>query len=255
MSSLFDAYSFRARLQPALLVFFPSAVSVALLAPEPYRVVTSIAAIAAYSGVTLFIASVARRWGRSTERRLYALWGGKPTTIMLRHRDDALDSSTKARRHAALSAREAGWTAPSPEEERADPSAADEKYDGAVTWLLEQTRDARRFPLVIKENIAYGFARNLRGLRPLGLIAAAATLAAVITVAAPYYWGSVPWTIWAAGGVAATAITAWAFLVNDRAVRDAAEGYARALLGAIDNLGAAERIVSEAGGAPAASPV
>ena len=43
-------------------------------------------------------------------------------------------------------------------------------YASAVKWLQERCR-GKAFPLVEKENAEYGFRRNLRGLKPIGITA------------------------------------------------------------------------------------
>lgn len=56
---------------------------------------------------------------------------------------------------------------PSAEEEAANPRAADEAYAGAGRRLRELTRKSQ--PLLLKENIAYGFHRNMVAMKPLGI--------------------------------------------------------------------------------------
>jgi hypothetical protein len=57
---------------------------------------------------------------------------------------------------------------PSIQEENTDPVAADEFYKGATRLLREITRTKSR-PLLLKENIAYGFHRNMMALRYWGI--------------------------------------------------------------------------------------
>lgn len=68
---------------------------------------------------------------------------------------------------------------PTADEEQADPAAADGAYRSAVRWQVDNTKSVKR---VQQENIAYGFRRNLYGLKPWGLLAviAAAVIAGVV---------------------------------------------------------------------------
>jgi hypothetical protein len=70
---------------------------------------------------------------------------------------------------------------PTAEEERADPEGADRAYESVTAWLRTQTRDTKTFSILFRENISYGFRRNLWGLKPLGvtiaLLAASASTA------------------------------------------------------------------------------
>jgi hypothetical protein len=45
-------------------------------------------------------------------------------------------------------------------------------YQSGIRWLLNHTRpdDSKKFDLLFKENVSYGFRRNALGLKPLGLI-------------------------------------------------------------------------------------
>jgi hypothetical protein len=47
------------------------------------------------------------------------------------------------------------------------PVRADEKYSAGTRWLLEQTRDTKKFNLIFSENIEYGYRRNALGLKPI----------------------------------------------------------------------------------------
>src|SRR5207302_5823609 len=124
-----------------------------------------------------------RARGRLLEKRLYSEWGGIPTTAWLRHRDDNLDSITKARYHRFLESRIDGLKIPSAESETNDPAAADKAYASAVKWLLEYTRNAKSFPLVFNENVYYGFRRNTLAAKPVALylLGGIAVMAAWIT--------------------------------------------------------------------------
>ena len=62
-----------------------------------------------------------------------------PTTIALRHRDAFLDSVSKQRYHAAITAK-LGIAMPAAQEESADPLKADDVYVGATKRLRELTR-------------------------------------------------------------------------------------------------------------------
>jgi hypothetical protein len=56
---------------------------------------------------------------------------------------------------------------PTAAEEAANPEAADDAYIGATKRLRELTRGDKN--LLLKENIAYGFHRNMLAMRPTGV--------------------------------------------------------------------------------------
>src|SRR5690348_16376746 len=102
LSEIFDTYSLQARLQPALLTLAPIFFSVAVWYPKQYDVAVGLVGVAVSCGLTAFLAHVARRLGKRVEPHLYREWGGKPTTVWLRHRDQHLDDFTKSRYRAFL---------------------------------------------------------------------------------------------------------------------------------------------------------
>jgi hypothetical protein len=237
LGELFDTYSRQARLQPALLVLAPVFFTIAVWFPRDYSLTAGLVGLGVSCGIAGLLAHIARRRGRIAERQLFAEWGGKPTTIWLRHRDTHLDEYTKARYISFLQRHIAGWTPPTSEEEAANPEAADRRYETAVKWLLEYTRDTTKFPLVFKENISYGFRRNLYGLRIIGLFLAVVALVVNINEQNHYYRNN-------SGevhvlGVLLTCVCiimalCWWFITTRDWVRDAADSYARALLSACD---------------------
>lgn len=201
------------------------------------------------SGGTALLAQVGRDQGRKKQPSLWKSWGGPPTTRLLRFRDSP--DKTILHHWRAKLERLTGYTLPSLQEEVEDLSAADQRYERAVSFLRESTRDSSKFPLVFAENVNYGFRRNLWGLKPYGL--------AIAFLAAIGCWGFVlasvglsatasslvnmlrnPDTVFMTrliGSIITTVVTAaWLVVIRPRWVRTAAEAYAERLLGAIDTL-------------------
>ena len=131
---IFDAYSLRARLFPALFASAPLIIALAILVPwDRLSWTHAIAGIAV--PVILFVAAdIARRAGKSKEHGYYKKWGGVPTTRMLRHRDDTLDADTK-KAYLTFVAGKIAMTAPTSDEEAANPSKADAFYERCIRWL------------------------------------------------------------------------------------------------------------------------
>lgn len=168
LTKIADTYERKARLYPALLALIP----VLALAIGVYgfalKIEGALIGLLATFGIFYLVASIAREMGKRLEESLFNEWGGKPSTQILRHRDPTIDSVTKTRYHSFLG-KHIGIAFPSPEEEIANPSAADETYVSGVRWLLDKTRDTKTFNLLFQENIAFGFRRNCLGIKPISI--------------------------------------------------------------------------------------
>src|SRR5262249_33516371 len=146
----------------------------------------ALASLASTFGLMLLLAQVARDRGKRLEQHLYDGWGGKPSVVLLRQHDSRVDEHTKRRYREFLRGQLPQLTFPTAQEERTDPEAADKTYQSVTAWLLTQTRDTKRFSILFRENISFGFRRNLWGLKPIGL--AVALLAGSASTAAIAYW-------------------------------------------------------------------
>src|SRR5271163_4898840 len=133
-----DPYDRQARLYPALLCLLPLMALVALLYAPNVSALTGVVTLAVSCGGLFLTTNICREMGKRLEGRLYREWGGKPTTQLLRHRDDTIDSVTKRCYHAFLAAR-INAAFPDTEQEKSDPAKADETYQSGARWLLGHT--------------------------------------------------------------------------------------------------------------------
>ena len=171
MTALFDFtnhYTRRARLSPALIVALPLGLTVLSWSPDGLKSWMTLWSLFVWTGGTALVAQLARDSGREKEKKLFELWGGKPTTQMLRIAGSE-NKMLAVRRHAILQKLFPDLHIPSEGEEAADPASADDIYDLCVRSLLERTRDQKKFNLVFEENCNYGFRRNLLGMKRLGV--------------------------------------------------------------------------------------
>lgn len=170
-----DPYERKARLYPALIALVPVLGIVIGVYGVALKLDSAFIGLATYFGIFYFLATVGRELGKRKEPHLFMKWGGKPTTQILRHSDTKVDPVTKQRYHAFL-AKHLGVVFPTAEDERANPEAADSVYQAGTQWLLGKTRDTKKFSLLFKENIAYGFRRNCFGMKWIGLAFAVGAL-------------------------------------------------------------------------------
>lgn len=230
-----DQYTIRARLLPALIVALPVGLATVAWFPEGIPGWSAIWGLVAWSGGTMLLAQAGRDAGKRKEALLFMLWGGKPTTRLLRYRD-AANITLLRRRHAKLAAL-LGIAMPGANEEAANPRASDEVYETCVTFLRDRTRDREQFHLVFEENCNYGFRRNLWGMKPLGVtltLLALAAIAAIPVVDAGAHLSARLSTVAVAAVADLVLLLGWLFVFTPRWVKVAAEAYAERLLEACE---------------------
>lgn len=229
----FDAYDRKARLAPSMLAVTPLLTS-AIFGFENTAVLERVATLLVAVGGLWLLTDMSRGLGRMKQQALFARWGGTPSVQLLRHSNPTIDPHTKARYHACLRAK-AKVTLPTEGEETSNPGDADARYDSALQWLLQHTRDKKRFALLAAENVTYGFRRNGYGIRWLGL--AVCVLTAGWSVGVSYFHSALPFraALEQPGTVVQLLLTAmlslvWIFYFREKMVRDAAFAYARELI-------------------------
>ncbi len=98
LQKLANPYERKARLYPAFLAAAPVlGIAVCLYGLSLEIKDGLIALISAFGGFYL-LANIVREYGKRIEERLYASWGGVPTTQIQRHRDARIEI-TKVSRH------------------------------------------------------------------------------------------------------------------------------------------------------------
>lgn len=186
-----------------------------------------------------FISGLISNFGNALQDKLFAAWGGAPSTAIMRHTNPILDKYTKIRYSQWLEAKIDGLSLPSPEEEMTASEIANQKYRSATNFLREYTRDKQKYPAVYRDNVAYGFARNLLAIRRLGLwvsgicmIANAYLIGLLFLESAPVSFNvlikvNLPYL--GAGMLCVVAFTVFLFVVNANYVRGRAIRYAKSL--------------------------
>jgi hypothetical protein len=241
-----DPYDRRARLAPALLTLAPVIVFFDCYYSPSNPVLSAVVSLFALCGGMYALTRVARDAGYRLQDKLFQKWGGAPTTQLLRHRTPHVDPHTKARCHSLL-AKALKKPFPSATEEATNPSDADDLYRAGTKWLISQTKDIKKYPAVSRENVAYGFQRNMLGLRPLALIFAVATLACSFAACEAYRSA---WPFMALSSVAkarlaikipmafyAAMLLTWLFMFSEGAARRTAFAYAERLILGCDEVG------------------
>ncbi len=240
MIGTLGSYTLWARIAPAVVALLPVLLAYLAWFPDAFLAddkVPAIVGVPVAIALVSMLAQLGRDRGKNCQRELYELWGGAPTTRMLRHRDTALNSVQKRSYHLKLGQLLSGVGVPDSTEEAADPTAADQVYEAAVASLRERARDPNRFGLILAENINFGFRRNLYGLKDLGIIF---SLLGVMACAYLTYIGATSAQFPPAPASLLTInigmVAFWLLVVSPQWVKTAADAYAETLLGSLEIL-------------------
>ena len=238
VQDIFDSYGRKARLFPAFLTILPALVLIgfytSIFQLKYEHLIWGIVAGAAL----YFLADLARRRGKVVEKALLKEWGGYPSKMLLRHSNKSIDMYTKQRYHRRAETLISGLNIPSEPEETLNPDDADQRYESIVRYLLANTRDLSKFALLLKENINYGFRRNLLGLKPAAISIRIILLLFILWLSKDNIvrlsLPNQPELGLLVAGFAEFMI--WLFLVTKQNVRESADDYAKQLLASLDNL-------------------
>lgn len=227
-----DRYSYQAEALPTLLTIIPVAFFIAVLLPEGATLkdlLLRFSPIIALAALSFVASQVGADFGRRLEKRLWAKWDGPPTTRFLRHRNREYNEITRHVVHESMA--RLGFKVPTEDEEAHDPVGSDECYAAFVAELRRVTRDKRKYPLVHKRLIDYGFRRNILGLKWVGLGAAIA-VSLLCAMHVLWKWDSAGLiNLVSLVGAASVAIAiGWLLLVNEKPVSLGAKRYADSLL-------------------------
>jgi hypothetical protein len=236
IDSIFDDYSRKARLYPAFLALLPPFVILAGYTDWLEPDVSNVAWMLFAAAGLFLLADLTRQRGKSIERRLLSEWGGYPSQTLLRHSDPTFDKYTTDRLHRAAEQICKNVKLPNKAEEEAAGLEADEVYKSVNSVLLPLTHDKVKFPIIYKENVTYGFRRNMLGLKPVSITIALLSIAFILAAEAdklqsvklPDEAGLISLC------VSFVALLCWVFFVSKDHVRTAAHDYGRQMLLTLD---------------------
>ena len=240
LNQITDAYDRQARLYPALQLISPVVITCVAIFSAELTVLQSCGSAVVGFGGAFLLTQLARDAGRNREPSLYKIWGGMPSVLILRHSHARYDPITKARYHKQLSTLVNGTKSPTPAEEQADPGAADQIYLAWSHFLRVNAREnQKKCPHVFRENVNYGYRRNVWGLRQWGIVVSSvsAFVAGVRLLCIYKNAGIFGEEVFGAFVVSLVFLALWLFRFTSDWVRVAAEAYAERLTETLENIG------------------
>ncbi len=230
-----DKYSINARTYPVVLFILPIVV-IAVVFSLHFENYMQIGVSVGITGALAFLfAQLGRDGGKRKEKKLWEEWGGTPTTQLLKWSNQELDLLTKKRYHDMLFILCPVEQSPSKEVERLDSEYADDVYRSWTRFLINSTRDTSRFPLVFRENVNYGFRRNLWGMKVSAISLIVILMAGLLV----YNYFQVPKevfpkTFFIAEGLLLIFLLFWLIKVRKSWVKIPAFAYAHRLIDAVE---------------------
>jgi hypothetical protein len=235
---------------PAFFLVFPVVMTIFVWFESSRTWGGSLVTVLTSFGIPSFAANQMSTKGTQLQDKLFAKWGGAATTIIMRHSDRRLDKYTKERYANKLKELVSNFVPVSKKAERDNSKDADEMYRSAASYLKEKTRDVKTYPLVFKENISYGFSRNVRAFKAVGIVIAFLSLLANAYLIWSHHIKdqnkpfmdlihTMPFEYLGVLLVALLAFLIWAFMVTEKWVEIRAFAYARALFASCEEVSAA----------------
>jgi hypothetical protein len=164
-----DKYTLNARIYPVVILLLPIIIIGVSYSIEYDSLIQTISSLGITSALLYFFSNLGRDNGKLKEPKLWSKWGGMPTVQLLSFKNEEIDPITKRKYHKIL-------LELSPIEDKGlnfettDIHLVSNIYEYWTTFLISRTRNTKKFPLIFKENISYGFRRNLWGLKNISIL-------------------------------------------------------------------------------------
>ena len=179
-----NGYIFQARVIPAIIFLLPIIIEANyILIKINFKLSISVP-IANLILLCLLIvfSNWVRYFGRKNEKKLFAKWGGPPTTRFLRLNNTEFNTAQKKAVRRALKFMFPDLKMASEGLENDNPQAADEIYAAYVANLRSLTRDVSEYKLLYIENKNYGMWRNMYSIKLISIILCGVLFAANIVL-------------------------------------------------------------------------
>jgi hypothetical protein len=234
---MINKYELNARIYPVIIILLPLLIVGIYFSIDYQTLYSALGSLGLIALLSFVLGQLGRDRGKRAEKKLWDEWGGTPTTQILRLSDDVIDNHSTKRAHKILNEKTGIGQPDMQDVEDLDSNKSDEVYTAWVNYLRGQTRDNTNYKLLFKENINYGFRRNLWGLKPIGIFL---TLLSVIVICAHaiitcqiYEIPNYP--LWFSLGLLFVILCFFIFTVTKNWIKTVAFAYAKMLIEAIES--------------------
>lgn len=229
LTNKFSPYNTRARLCCIILLLAPVLLEVFFLIPESRELASTIAIIAIVYALCNVAIIITRISGTKAIKKCFP--DMLPAQQFLLPSDNYLGAETKARYYAFFAKNIENFKIKSADADMKD------MVETAVTWLIANTRDETKFPLIAEENMNFGLSYNLLGLKSKGILVSITCILVNIILLLTSNHALYPaqlliFCLCCDCGF----LMLWIFFVTKEVVRQSGKKYARALLSACDQL-------------------
>ncbi|MDF2606281.1 MAG: hypothetical protein K0S34_471 [Bacillales bacterium] len=235
-----NTYERKARYLPAVVSVSPVIIWLYLWFPEIRSLEGTFISLIIGLGISIPLSILARTLGKKQQDKLLIKWGALPATLILRNNDVTLNKETKNRYYHKLRIL-TNIDIPTQEQEMGNPIEAQQKFDSCIDFLRQKTRDKIKYSLVFNENVSYGQARNLLGLKPIGILICVIIIAIQsFSIYKSYGIGfnisAVPILNTISVIITLLFLLFWIFFVSTKQVYNAGVNYGKALLECCEHL-------------------
>ena len=231
MIKLFDSYNIRARISTVIFLLAPIIFPLYLFVPEIRVLSTTIITLIIGFSICNVLISCSRTFGKKAKKTCFP--DMYPAQEMLLPSDCSLDDQTKLRYQNYLCTHLKDISFCGTENEIKKSS------NTAIKWLVSRTRDAESFPLIYEENINFGFACNLYGMKSIGIICCSvivfAELAAIYLTVNGKITSLSLCNLLISAIITVLFLIMWVFMVTKNWVLESGRRYGYALLSACDS--------------------
>lgn len=223
---LLDAYNIRVRLSASIIVLSPLAITMFLCFQEIYTLSSSSVLIAVLLAFTNYLPILQRQiYQKKLPFKNYAAQFLMPD-------DKTINPASKKRYYKILAERDQTF------DTFKNPDGSQIFYqccESAVRYLREKTRNN---PVIVDENINYGFYRTLYSNKPIGLVLCIffGGLVALYSLLCFDSFSQIPVSNYMAFSANTVLLLFWLFGVNKKTLERTAKQYAKALISTIDSL-------------------